>query len=383
MQIENDNVDTHGIEYGLKKLHPEKEINAAVRVETCNGCRFNVVFFKALCDKIKATGGGNPVKSQDTIKDALMVVSDIQQKLELYRAHRVRVANQQKAIYKIEEEMKQECLANKISSKHALVVIDWKIKFESMSTRETSHIAWHGCLLKFFRYEEGSAVRYNIYTDQIMEGSNKQDSLAVASMIEAFLYQIHEELSFLEEITLQSDNAGCYQSKDLLLAIALISALSPIKVTRFIHTETQDGKGDIDAHFARSMAHLVSFMHTSHSNKIKRIVTAKGLAAALAWGTEISSLLQKQKSGRTRKKSKFSTTFTECIKNIFDQVLEQKDHQLDRIKPKEILAIVKQHFMEEDGSIPLDFPSDKYITAKVSNLKSMAKKEGHRNIMLC
>ena len=60
-------------------------------------------------------------------------------------------------------------------------------------------------------------------------------------------------------------------------------------------------------------------------------------------------------------------------------MLEQKDHQLDRIKPKEILAIMKQ---QEDGSIPLDFPSDKYITAKVSNLKSMAKKEGHRNIML-
>ena len=167
--------------------------------------------------------------------------------------------------------MKQECLENKISSKHALVVINWKMKFESMSARGTSQehfgkrgIAWHGCLLKFFRYEEGSAVRYNIYADQIMEGSNKQDSLAVASTIEAFLYQIHEELSFLEEITLQSDNAGCYQSKDLLLVIALISALSPIKVTRFIHTETQDGKGDIDAHFARSMAHLVSFMHTSH-----------------------------------------------------------------------------------------------------------------------
>ena len=103
-------------------------------------------------------------------------------------------------------------------------------------------------------------------------------------MIEAFLYQIHEELSFLEEITLQSDNAGCYQSKDLLLAIAFISALSPIKVTRFIHTETQHGKRGIDAHIARSMAHLVSIMHTPHSNKIQRIETAKELAAALAWG---------------------------------------------------------------------------------------------------
>ena len=31
VQIENDNVDTHGIEYGLRNFHPENEINAAVR----------------------------------------------------------------------------------------------------------------------------------------------------------------------------------------------------------------------------------------------------------------------------------------------------------------------------------------------------------------
>ena len=32
-----------------------------------------------------------------------------------------------------------------------------------------------------------SAVRYTIYCDQILEGSNKQDGLAVLSMLEAFL----------------------------------------------------------------------------------------------------------------------------------------------------------------------------------------------------
>ena len=111
MQIENDNVDTHGVEYGC----PGKEINAPVHFETCNGCRFNVVYVKALCDKIKATGGGgNP------LKDALMVAGDIKQKLNC--AHQVCAANQQKAISKIEEEMKQECLENKISSKQGNVM---------------------------------------------------------------------------------------------------------------------------------------------------------------------------------------------------------------------------------------------------------------------
>ena len=68
-----------------------------------------MVYFKALCDKIRAIGeGGSPLKSQDTINDALLVVCDIQQKLELHRAHRVRVASQQKAMCKSEEEMEQE-----------------------------------------------------------------------------------------------------------------------------------------------------------------------------------------------------------------------------------------------------------------------------------
>eukprot|EP00731_Ephydatia_muelleri_P029461 Em0020g1105a len=546
-----------------------------------------------------------PTQTRARVEEAVVIEAKISDDFVHNNVDKVRVANQQKAIYKIEEEMKQECLENKTSSKHALVVIDWKMKFESMSARETSQehfgkqgIAWHGCLLKFFRYEEGSAVRYNIYADQIMEGSNKQDSLAVASMIEAVLYQIHEELSFLE-ITLQSDNAGCYQSKDLLLAIALISALSPIKtaiafkVRVFAHSgigsgivfdcniqeqsfaptqvdqesvlendngsdETEDNedvadneeggdyvsaaneegtelnsstavvignelvdaaaqieleadlqdldvapktlpavkqymfygpvndkskqmgtgfnvvkcsklaglKGPRTLRSQQTEKHMEDFTGVEFSNlhhvwmlwqllsgkddmveyllsqqleipqsSLKRQGWAWRPAHGDTYGTtyvhlyrteikemfdrgvqtetekmspaimletlqerypnryslpgknelrtEISSLLQKQKSGRTQKKSKFSTTFTEFIKNIFDQVLEQKDHQLDRIKPKEILAIVKQHLMEEDGSIPLDFSSDKYITAKVSNLKSMAKKEGHRNIMLC
>ena len=81
------------------------------------------------------------------------------------------------------------------------------MKFEPMSSRETSQqhfakwgIGWHGCSCLYFKYEEQliddesgvtsievKAVRYTIYCDQILEGSNKQDGLAVISMLEAFL----------------------------------------------------------------------------------------------------------------------------------------------------------------------------------------------------
>ena len=157
-------------------------------------------------------------------------------------------------------------------------------------------IGWHGCLCLYFKYEEhpidkdgvtsttGSAVRYTVYCDQILEGSNKQDGLAVLSMLEAFLKQLSVELPHIRTVTLQSDNAGCYQAKELLLLIAILNTSSQIRIVRFIHTETQDGKGLIDAHFAKGTAHLMKFMKTSQQNRIRTIATAKGLAAALAWG---------------------------------------------------------------------------------------------------
>ena len=72
-----------------------------------------------------------------------------------------------------------------------------------------------------------------MYCDQILEGSNKEDELAVDSMLEAFLRQIELELAFIEYVTVQSDNGGCYQTHELLLLIPFISHLSPVKDKRF------------------------------------------------------------------------------------------------------------------------------------------------------
>ena len=80
----------------------------------------------------------------------------------------------------------------------------------------------------------GSAVRYTVYCDQILEGSNKQDGLAVLSMLEAFLKQLSVELPHIRTVTLQSDNAGCYQAKELLLLIAILNTSSQIRIVRFI-----------------------------------------------------------------------------------------------------------------------------------------------------
>ena len=113
--------------------------------------------------------------------------------------------------------------------------------------------------------------------------------LHMLSMIEAFLKQLHSELPHIKTVILQSDNAGCYQSKELLLLIATLNKNNDIRITSYIHTETQDGKVLIDAHFTKGSAHLVRFMKMAQNNRIRSIATAKGLDAALAWGGGIQN----------------------------------------------------------------------------------------------
>ncbi len=150
-----------------------------------------------------------------------------------------------------------------------------------------------------------------MYLDQILSGGNKQDGLATASMIEAALRHLSATFRDIASVTVQSDNAKCYQSHELVLIIGMMNPSLPIKITGIIHTETQDGKGYvrlavarllrilltksspccslIDAHFARGMGHVSRYMLYSLANKLRKIATAEGLAFALAWGDGIQN----------------------------------------------------------------------------------------------
>ncbi|KNC87637.1 hypothetical protein SARC_00267 [Sphaeroforma arctica JP610] len=158
-------------------------------------------------------------------------------------------------------------------------------------------------------------VRHIVYGDQILEGENKQDSSCVYSMVEAYLYAIKERLPRMTATILASDDAGCYKSKELLLYLVLLNLTCSIQIVRFIHTETQDGKGLLDAHFARGGGHVNNFMKSSKRNRIKKIATPKDLAAALAWKGGIQNafvqLIAIDRKGRLQ-------TFIEQTKKIVD-----------------------------------------------------------------
>eukprot|EP00049_Salpingoeca_infusionum_P013069 m.244130 g.244130 ORF g.244130 m.244130 type:complete len:880 (-) comp15351_c0_seq3:204-2843(-) len=270
-----DNCTFHGLHYGLDPTFPERD------TVQCKACNFPSYVTRHLQAVVRETQGEPEVAA-----DACRVLVDIEHKFDLYCGHRLRVVNQHQAIDCIHKELRQECMRTKAVSTSAVVIADWKVKWEPRYYRETTRqhfgkrgISWHGYLLHFYDYDaiNDEAVRKTVYCDQVIDGSNKQDGSAVLATLEAFLQAIRARLPFIQSICLQSDNAGCYRSSLLRALIPVIAQRSGVAIRRFVHSETQDGTCLIDAHFAQGTNHCMQYLKTG-----KDVATPSELYAALA-----------------------------------------------------------------------------------------------------
>ena len=129
--------------------------------------------------------------------------------------------------------------------------------------------------------------------DQIVADENKQDSICVASLLDAALKQMSVDLPFIGNITLQSDNANSDQNIFIICVIALLNSYYQrmLKIKTFINTKTQEGKTVLDEHFARCMCFLSHFMKTWKQNKNIRINTTNGLGFVLAWNSWMKNVM--------------------------------------------------------------------------------------------
>ena len=220
---------------------------------------------------------------------------------QLFMAHKARCANQNKAIEEIHSKLKRQCTSSNSNEITAVMIGDYKMKFEAMSSRETTldcygkrGISWHGFCVQFYLLHNEvtdndhvvpTPKKYTVYLDQIVSDGNKQDSLSVYSLLDAALAQISNELPFISSIILQTDNAKSYNNTFLLCAIPLLNVVYQPKglgIIEFIHTETQDGKTILDAHFARCMKFINHFMSTCVRNQVIKINTPSALGYALS-----------------------------------------------------------------------------------------------------
>ena len=325
----DDDSCTHGLKYGLGRISSSYDLSNEIKKEvTCVHCRFPSYVCKTIESKILES---NLDYESDMIQDAITVCKDTETKLHLYMGHKMRCKNQQISIANIHKTMIQRLMDSDGKDILSLVVADFKMKYEPQSSRETTldhygkrGIGWHGVHVMYYRLEQvddstdKEAVKYSIYLDQILSDGNKQDSMCVFSLIDSALMQIKYNLPFINSCIIQTDNAHCYQNNFLICSMALLNAVykDHIVIEQFIHTETQDGKTVLDAHFARCMRFLKVFMKTWRMNCITRINTPNGLGYALAWKGGISNVMVQVVKINRPLLSKLQDTFKPAIEKL-------------------------------------------------------------------
>ena len=305
VSMTNDDCASHDVKYILSRQSKVNGANLDNQKEhiTCAQCRFPFYTCYKIKESIESNGSFVPgAEFREQIIDAFKVIDECQNKFQLYMSHKARCTNQNVAIDKIHQKMKDTCISSNGKKIITLMIGDYKMKFEPISSRETQidhygkrGISWHGFCLQFYllekeRTKDGTTVsvpkKYTVYIDQIISDGNKQDSMSVYSLLDAALAQISDELPFISEIILQTDNAKTYNNAFLLCAIAVLNFhyfKNGLSIIEFMHTETQDGKTILDAHFARCMQFIRQFLSCWKRNKILKINTPTALGFALSF----------------------------------------------------------------------------------------------------
>ena len=150
-------------------------------------------------------------------------------------------------------------------------------------------------------------------------------------------------------MTLQSDNAGCYQAKELLLLIAILNTINQIKIVCFIHTETQDGKGLIDAHYAKGIAHVMKFMKTSQQEQLQQqkilLLLSHGRYSEFIHSADYSGKLQKMSTAVGKVVKEAEGDFARCNDTFYMECegewATQKLTSIEELTTAEIVFNIK------------------------------------------
>lgn len=223
-----------------------------------------------------------------SVDNALEYVQDSLDCFYRYQTNRVQVVNQQRALSKVDAKLWLEVTRSRRRGTTVKIVIDFKQKCLEKRLQPSQindfgqgGITWHIVVIEYSDYNEETdePVCFLVPIDQILDSGNRQDGPCVKV-----------ELPWVKNIIIVSDNANCYHSKNMLFPICLLNQLSmrseprgPL-IVKYIHPETQDGKGPCDSHAAVAGNHVdLHFICTQKDGTLSynEACTPKQLANAL------------------------------------------------------------------------------------------------------
>ena len=156
-------------------------------------------------------------------------------------------------------------------------------------------------------------------------GDSRQDWMAVLSITEGIILQLQQDLPHIKKVNIQSDNAKCYQNGCLIFGLFMLFRKYSLILRSYIHTETQDGKSSIDAHFAVCMRHVLSYVNMG-MNVISPFELYKALNANGGVGNTVATLFEIDRTSIESFAQEYANAFKymNCIKRCNEVVFGEK-----------------------------------------------------------
>jgi len=185
----------------------------------------------------------------------------LEKRMQLYMAYQMRVMSQREKRDKYLAEMKEDTV---------IVCLDYKMKQYPAKREKTINenfgqtgMSWHGTMIYYVRETNGKRERKRYYLDHLSAFNQNQDSshtLAIFESICHWLKTASEFKGIVKNVVVLSDNASNYTSNDIILGAYFIAKEHGLNLAGIIHTESQDGKSELDAHFAHSNIKMKLFL---------------------------------------------------------------------------------------------------------------------------
>ena len=108
--------------------------------------------------------------------------------------------------------------------------------------------------------KEKEYVTKSINLDQVCKNTSNQTAMQVCTMGECVCRQIRKELPNVKRVVIRSDNAGTYRNNLIPVVLPFIFRKYGIQLDSILYSETQDGKGSADIHFATANRYVDDYI---------------------------------------------------------------------------------------------------------------------------
>lgn len=231
------------------------------RTITCDKCSSCFTFFDVKLKKLLQKLVTTKFTSHDHMSELnsmLRAIPQLSYATKHYMAHRIRAMVQFSCIKEIKKRLKHDPSAILIVIDHKQKVLPQKYREgqveyygkKGMSVLGSMEVRWKRATTAD-KNDEGFVYKF---TNYVLKGYAGQDNVQVSAVLENMIRDIGERYSAVKRIIIQSDNASCFASQDLIPFIFHLNTEFKVcnlpVIEKWIYTEAQTGRGRLDTHFS-------------------------------------------------------------------------------------------------------------------------------------